>query len=153
MLCNPRFKDIDIITRDKRLMEQQNDFQKFACHFCKLWRWLYSLAEVGSNAEQKEKQTRSKSSSHKIHIQRLKETWYINHMVVLGGFQQYLPNQEILVKSMFFYVSYTLKVSCILIGTIIQNFQFIGQLFLNYFPFPSSCVVSKSWWIQTKYYC
>lgn len=65
-------------------------------------------------------------------------------MVVLGGFQHYLPNQEVLVKSVFFYVGYTLKISYILIGTIIQNFQFIGQLFLNCFPFPSSRVVSKS---------
>lgn len=46
-------------------------------------------------------------------------------MVVLGGFQQYLPNQEILVKSVFFYVGYTLKIDCILIGTI-QNFQLGG---------------------------
>ena len=65
-------------------------------------------------------------------------------MVVLGGFQHYLPNQEVLVKSVFFYVGYTLKISCILIGTIIQNFQFIGQLFLNCFLFPSSRIVSKS---------
>ena len=82
-------------------------FKKFTCHFCKLWGWLYSFSDLASKAELEEVQTQSKSSSLKIHIQLLKETWYANHMVVLGGFQHYLPNQEVLVKSVFFYVGYT----------------------------------------------